>query len=460
LFGEAMLSVLQASAWYPPASVGGTEVYLSGLVRELRAYGIFSRIVAPLGPQQADGYEFDDTTVRTYPVNAAPSRAELRGSTPHEGFSRFCEILREEKPDVYHQHSWSRGLGAAHFQFARDAGMKTVLTIHAPNNICLRGTMLRFGQSACDGHIDEVKCAECWSHGRGAPKPLARALAHVPSSLGLALRRAGLDGRAATAFSARDLVGERRAEFADMVANADRIVAVCRWLYDALARNDVPMEKLVLSRQGVDEKFAAAAEAVRERRNSGERRFRLLYIGRWHPVKGIDILVRAVRALRRNVPLELSIHGLGNGPEERAYEAAVRRLAEGDERIRIASPVGRDRLAETLSCGSALAVPSRCLETGPLVVLEAKAVGLPIIGSRLGGIAELVREPDDGLLVAPGEVKAWTHAILCMASKFPVSKSRQNASEVRTMHDAAADMAALYREICAGTLRSMECWCA
>ena len=347
------------------------------------------------------------------------------------GFSRFREILAEERPDIYHQHSWSRGLGPAHLRAARELGLTTVLTIHVPNNICMRGTMMRYGKEACDGRIDPFTCAACWSHGRGAPKPLALALAAVPSTIASALGRAGWESRFVTALSASALAWRRRTEFAEMIAGADRVIAVCQWLYDALARNGVPAEKLVLSRQGVDPAFAAAAIDMEERgrakpRNISEGVFRLLYVGRWHPVKGIDILVRAVRAIRQSVPLELVIHGVGDGPEERAYEAAVRRLAEGDERIRIAAPVARDRLAETLSYGSALAVPSCWLETGPLVVLEAKAVGLPIIGSRLGGIAELVREPDDGLLVAPGEVKAWTHAILCMANKFPVSKSTRN----------------------------------
>ncbi len=442
-----MISVLQASAWYPPAHVGGTEVYLSGLVRELRAYGIRSRIVSPLGGQQPDGYEFGGTTVRTYEVNAATSRAELRGSQPLQGLSRFREILAEEQPDIYHQHSWSRGLGAAHLGVARELGLRTVLTVHVPNNICLRGTMMRFGQSACDGHIDEVKCAECWSHGRGAPKLVAQALARVPSAFSSALRRAGMDGRAATALSARYLARERRAEFAGMVSNADRVVAVCQWLYDALARNGAPLGKLVLSRQGVDESFAAAAEAARKQERPNRRRYRLLYLGRWHPVKGVDLLVRAVRNVPHDIPLELVIHAVGDGPEERAYEAKVRNLAKGDARILVMPPVPRERLAETLSQASALAVPSIWMESGPLVVLEAKAAGLPVIGSKLGGIAELVREPDEGMLVAPGEVKAWTDAILCMANKFPVSKSTRSASEVRTMSDAAADMAALYREV-------------
>src|SRR5437660_12551360 len=108
-----MLSVLQASAWYPPAHYGGTEVYLTGLVRELRAHGIGSRVIAPLAPDESDGYQFDGATVRTYPVNSLPPRTELRGDQPHAGFERFRQLLAEERPDIYHQHSWTRGLGAA-----------------------------------------------------------------------------------------------------------------------------------------------------------------------------------------------------------------------------------------------------------------------------------------------------------------------------------------------------------
>ena len=54
-----------------------------------------------------------------------------------------------------------------------------------------------------------------------------------------------------------------------------------------------------------------------------------------------------------------------------------------------------------------MAVPSQCLETGPLVVLEAFAAGIPVIGSNLGGIAELVKHEVNGLLVEPNSVKAW-----------------------------------------------------
>ena len=175
---------------------------------------------------------------------------------------------------------------------------------------------------------------------------------------------------------------------------------------------------------------------------------RLLYLGRWHPVKGIDVVVRAMRRVEAQLPIELVIHGVGDGLEEQAYATALRRLADGDHRIKIAPTVPRDLLVETFARANALVVPSLWLETGPLVVLEAKAVGLPVIGSRLGGIAELVQEPDDGILVKSGDVNAWADAISRFAYAPALVRNTRKSDGVRTMREAADDMAALYHRMC------------
>jgi glycosyltransferase involved in cell wall biosynthesis len=450
LADDDMISVLQASAWYPPNHLGGTELYLTALVRELRPLGVLSRIIVPRDASEPDEYEFDGATVRTFPMNPAPSRAELRGDVPDAGMRHFFQLLVEERADIYHQHSWTRGLGAAHLRGAREAGFKTVLTVHTPNFICLRGTMLQFGKDACDGRIDPKVCGACWCQGRGAPKFVARSLAAMSPGLSTAIARMPL-GRAATALSARWLGEHRKEEFARMMADADRIVGVCKWLVDALVRNGVPSEKLVLSRQGVDPSFAnEAIHAISRRGEVSDRRFRLLYIGRWHPIKGVDVLVRAVRSISPEFPVALSIHGVGNGTEELAYAAHIRDLAAGDRRITIEPPLPRQAVASTLANADALAVPSLWLETGPLVVLEAKAANLPVIGSRLGGIAELIREPEGGMLVPPGDVAAWADAIRRMTT----NRARSPTADVRTMRDVANEMAALYRSLCRADTRA------
>src|SRR5439155_27076633 len=157
--------------------------------------------IAPLAPEAADGFQFDGATVRTYPVNPLPSWVEWQGD-PHVGFERFRQLLTEERPDIYHQHSWTRGLGGAHLRAAREAGAATVLTLHTPNNLCLRGTMMQFGREACDGRIDPPLCGACWSRERGAPLAVARALAALPPGIGAGFARALPQGRLTTALSA------------------------------------------------------------------------------------------------------------------------------------------------------------------------------------------------------------------------------------------------------------------
>jgi glycosyltransferase involved in cell wall biosynthesis len=440
-----MPRVLQASAWYPPNHVGGTEIYLAGLVKELRELDIDSRIILPCEAARCADYAFEGTSVRRYPVNAEASTDELRGVVPHRDFSRFRELLMEERPDIYHQHSWTRGLGAAHLRAAREQGLKTVLTVHVASSICMRGTMMLFGRESCDGRIDAARCAACWNESRGAPEFISHALGALPGGLGDALGKFVSGSRAATALSGRTMAEKKKADFRRMVGDADCIVAVCQWIYDALVLNGVPKEKLLLSRQGVDSSFAEGGAAAEVTPAKGQ--LRLLYLGRWHPVKGIDVLLRAMKRIPPAAPITLTIHATGDGHEERACADEARRLAQGDPRITIAPPIGRDEVPQAFAYADALAVPSVWLETGPLVVLEAKAAGLPVIGSRLGGVAELIREPDEGVLVAPGDEIAWSEALLQFITN-PIPR-RKIPSELRTMRNVAQEMAALYASFAA-----------
>ncbi len=444
---EAMISVLQGTAWYPPKHMGGTEVYLTSLVRELRALDIETRIIAPLGPEAADGYQFDGAVVRTFPRRPVSSPAELRDGT-RAGFERFRQILAEERPVIYHQHSWVGELGSTHLRAAREAGLKTVFTVHTPNIICLRRTMMRFGREACDGLIDPPLCGACWSNQRGAPKIIAHALGAIPLPLSSALGRSVPFGKLVRALSARALGEEHMQEFSNAVADTDRMIAISEWMFEALTLNGVPADKLRLIRQGVETEFANEVNRIASTESDFyDRPFRLLYLGRWHPDKGIDVLIKAVRALPREVELELVIHALGDGAEERDYAAAMRRLAAGDPRIAFEPPIERPQLAATLARASALVVPSIWMEMAPLVVLEAKAAGLPVIGSRIGGIAEFVREPEDGALVPAGDVGALTQAITAMVSSRTALPCVSRTGKVRTMRDVADDMAAIYNAL-------------
>jgi glycosyltransferase involved in cell wall biosynthesis len=305
--------------------------------------------------------------------------------------------------------------------------------------------MMRFGEAACNGRVEEKVCGACWAHGRGAPKPLAWAIANLPFGMAKRARRGEI--RLATAVSARALAAEQLDHIGAMFENCDRVIAVCEWLHAVLAANGVPKHKLLLSRQGVSGNYLDAVRAVAATRLTLEAPLKLLFLGRWQPVKGIDVVVRAIRSLPSDIRVHLTIHAPQDGSEEQAYEARVRALAEADDRISIKGPVSREALAPLISGFNVLVVPSLWLETGPLVVLEAQAAGLFVLGSRLGGIAELVDGGKAGELVEAGNVAAWAAAINGLASRRRQGGLPRTSCHVRTMSTVAAEMADLYRSL-------------
>ena len=227
-------------------------------------------------------------------------------------------------------------------------------------------------------------------------------------------------------------------------------VAVSQWLYDALMLNGVRPEKLTLSRQGVDPQFVTdliKCGGERKPTHGISKTFRLLYVGRWHPVKGIDVLVRAVRSLPVGIPLELVIHGVGDGPEERAYEISIRRMVQDDRRIRFGPTLPRSQLAAAFTEANALAVPSMWLETGPLVVLEAKAAGLYVLGFTSRRNCRLINDNVCGELIEAGNITAWAAAIATAVERHSNGALRLAPQLVRSMSAAAEEMAGLYRSL-------------
>ena len=427
------MRIVESAGFYYPNSSGGTEVYVSSLLKGLQARGIACVAAAPSRSKEAFRYVYEGTEVFRYPVPENWLRREAQGRVPPRHFGAFEEWVRDQRADVYHQHSWTTACGLWHLKAAKRLGLKTVVTIHVPANVCLRGTMLYEGRSACDGEILPKRCASCWLQSKGAPVGAARHMAALPVALGPLARLPGLG----PVLAAKALAANHKKQLQDMALAADRVVAVCRWLHDALLANGVAPAKLVLNRQGV----AARPRSKPVSKANGDRdMFRVGFLGRWDPVKGVHVLVEAFKRLPADTPIELAICAVGGGGEAEKYRDDVKRSAASDRRIRFHSAIPHQD-AHFFFRIDALAVPSQWMETGPLVVLEAFATGTPVIGSDLGGIKELVSHDRDGLLVRHDGVSAWTAAMVRLATDRALFlRLRQGIGPVRTMSDVTRDM--------------------
>lgn len=437
------MKVVQCVGWYFPEQVGGSEVYVAGLAAGLRQRGVDSVIAAPLDGDLPRQGQHEGFAVMRYPVPAGRTPEQLRGETPHARFDLFRQWLSTQDAQVYHQHSWTFGCGPHHLRAAKEQGLATVLTIHVPGPVCLRGTMMRNGEAACDGRIEASRCAECWLRSRGMPAALARPLAWLPPAVGDALPALGAAG---TALAATSLVARHRAALMQAAGLADRVVAVCGWLHEALLANGVDSRKLVLNRQGVTT-TAGPTPFVAPRAGDGP--LRVGFIGRWDPTKGLAELLQAWAGLPAGTRASLEVRA----PEphdaaSRAFRSAMQARAAQLPGVRIGAPLAPSEVPAFLASLDVLAVPSQWMETGPLVVLEAFAARTPVLGADLGGIAELVHHDVDGWLLEPRDTDAWTQALHALATdRARLERWRTMIGPVRTMNDVAADMEQVYASL-------------
>lgn len=156
---------------------------------------------------------------------------------------------------------------------------------------------------------------------------------------------------------------------------------------------------------GVD--TAEYAPAPSRQRASGAA-LRLISIGHLSRVKGYPLLIEAVHQLRsRGKNVELII--VGEGACRGELEALIAKLDLGDA-VRLAGACNHDRVPEYLA-SSDIFVLSSFLEGVPVVLMEAMAMQLPCVATRITGIPEIIQDGIEGLLVPPGSAECLAEAI-------------------------------------------------
>ena len=214
-------------------------------------------------------------------------------------------------------------------------------------------------------------------------------------------------------------------------------------VFSALAANGVPAEKIFVSRQAVADSFVSLGAAAHRTSDPGT--LRIGFVGRLEPYKGPHVLLEAMKLLPRDLPVKLIVAGSGTEPP---YLRTLEAAAAGDDRIEFLGSISHGQLPDFLKRIDILAVPSNYMETGPLVVLEAFAFGIPVMGANLGGIAERIRDGVDGWLLPFQDSKPWADAIAEVAlDRRKLAERADNIEVKRTMTTVAEEMAAIYREV-------------
>lgn len=444
------MKVLHVPYTYPPESGGGTEVYVEQLCRHLRDCGIESVVAAP-GRDNRSGV-IGGTRVHWFATDPArQSLATLYGAGDIQAADAFERVLTIERPDVVHQHALSPACSTEIARRGRHAAIPVVFTVHTPAVYCQQGAMLRWGTTPCNVAWDHAACTSCVLHTLGVPGLARAVLRPVSAIVGAGVEARHLEGGLWTALRLPALMRTRLEEVTDLFSVVSKIISLTPWMSDLLGRNGVALDRIVEVPHGTD----APGRLDRHEHRSGDP-IRLVHLGRLDATKGTLVIVEALAAVP-SLNVTLDIFGFGGSEAGNRYADQVRQAAALDARMRLHPPVDHRDVVRTISGFDGVVVPSQAMETGPLVVLEAFAAGVPVLGSNLGGIAAKVRHEVDGILVESfTEPQAWTRIIeRCVADEVLLQRLAANVVAPRSMHDVAREMAAVYRGMLEpGTLRT------
>lgn len=407
------MKIYFVSVFYLPQAVGGIELYIHHLAKGLLAKGYDVKIVVPAYENydiNMNDYEYDGVQVIRYKgYGAEGNKLQTIGIAPNEGLQNFKSLLANEKPDVVHfsQITNSSGVSLSHILAAKHSGAKVVYTNHLTEFICRRGDLKYKGMQDCTGSITADKCTTCMLHKKGISKVGISTLVLADK---LATAMVGNENYKALSrwvtfpgFASRWHIHK----ITSIVKMSDAFVSIAGWNSERMQQNNWFKPNCVTIKTGL---FNNTASPVCDMEYDGRQPLKIIYLGRIVPVKGLEVLVKAVTKIKKEA-IELHIYGPKGHGHYVTYIDDCGRLANGFENVFFHPPVANTEVVNLLSQHHLLCLPSTVVEMAPLVIQEAMAAKVPVLGSAQPAIQEWITDGFNGFTFATGDAQALTEKL-------------------------------------------------
>lgn len=335
------MNVLVCHNYYRYA--GGEDSVFEEEVRLLESYG--HHVVCYTRRND----EFDGQSKLRLSMNAVWNRAAA---------TELAELVRRENIQVAHFHNTWPLISAAGYSAVRRAGAAVVQTLHNYRLLCPGGTLCRQGK-VCEACIGKVVPWPAMRHGCYRYSRFASTI------------------MASATVTHRVLGTFRR--------HVDRFIALSEFARDKFLAAGLPRNKFVVKPNFV---IPPSNLTTRERCNFA------LFVGRLSPEKGVQPMLDAWRDHAPALPLKI----VGDGPQLELVELEAGR----NPRIEYLGRRAPREVYELIRGAAVLVVPSVNYEGFPRTIVEAFAVGTPVIASRLGSMIELIEDGRTGAFCEAG----------------------------------------------------------
>lgn len=363
-------------------------------------------------------------------LRAHPSRGWMTVSGECEADAE--RWLARRRPDLVHLVNPAHvGVGVA--SACARLGIPLVVTTMDFWWVCPRATLLRNGERRCDGAPGWRECLRCISTDH--PRPLVRSLARLPAVVAPVAFAAHAASWCARSGSPAEVIRwvDRRRILKDVLDQAAGIVFPSPALRDRVSPL-LSHDRWQLIPYGLEEAWLESPRA-RDEKPWDPTQLILGFAGSLQPHKGADLLLEALRILRWD-ETRVRIAGSADRPAYRNdLERRYASLA-----VEFAGELGSAAMRDFLRTLDVLVVPSRWDENLPFVLLEGQAAGIPVIASRVPGMAHRIR--DRRRLFEPGSAGDLARAL----ADFAADPSELPAPSVDGVDAMTSATEAVYRE--------------
>jgi len=295
-------------------------------------------------------------------INTALNSAYSRNS-----YRRFLRCLKDARPDIVHVHNFFPLITPAIFDSCKKLDIPSVMTLHNYRLICPGAFLMR------DGNI----CEDCLNDSA------YRAIA----------RRCYRDSYLATLTVAHMVEYHRKRR--TWKSRVDAFIALTHFSKKKFIEGGLPADRIYVKPNFVCPPSDTSIDT--------DERCGFLYVGRLSREKGVLTLLEAWRDL--DYPLRI----VGDGP----LRDIVERVSIS--KVKYLGSLSQDDVFAEMVRSQALIMPSEWYEGFPMVLVEAMSRGLPVIGSNIGAMAEVVQDGVTGMHFESGNVESLREAVCRMA---------------------------------------------
>ena len=308
-----------------------------------------------------------------------------------EAKRNFQALCEEFCPDVVHLNNVHRQitLSILDAPYLKEHHVPVFYTAHDYVTICPGYLMLDGEGRVCDACLEDGKYRHCIEN------------------------RCVKGSRAKSALAALEASFNRAHRSSERI---DRVIAPSSFMRSKLIEGGWPEGKVVALQNFADDAILARASGVADDVTDRESPY-LLFFGRLSAEKGVDVLLRAFDAAAPSLPRDMRLIVVGDGPDATEFRELAASL-DSASRIEFAGYQTGDALQTYVERASLAIASSRWRENMPYSIVEAFAAGTPVVGTRIGGIPELVADGVTGFTCEPGDVATMADAMVRGAETF------------------------------------------